>query len=57
MSKAKFYSECPKTRKEFVAEFRNNKVFRTWAEYFGFNVIGENVIFPDGQFVADIHVK
>lgn len=57
MTKAEFYKGCPKTRKEFIAKFRDNYVFRFWAEEFGFRVIGESVIFPDGQFVANPIVK
>jgi len=56
MNKTQFYKECPKTRKEFVSKFRNDYIFRNWADVYGFKVIGENVIFPNGM-VANSTVK
>lgn len=56
MNKTKFYATCPKTRKEFVSKFRTDAVFRSQAEFHGFSVVGECVIFPEGK-VADAHVR
>ena len=49
-------SECPNTRKEFVAKWRADATFRAKAELAGFKVICENVIFPSGK-VADTRVR
>lgn len=54
--RAKFYYDCPRTRAEFVTKFRNDPKFRNTAQVFGFNVIGDNVIFPTGR-IADSNVK
>lgn len=54
--RAKFYYDCPKTRAEFVEKFRTDRVFRNTAQVFGFNVIGENVVFPTGR-VANANVR
>lgn len=56
MNKTKFFASCPKTRREFVAKFRNDNIFRNWAMVYGFAVIGDCVIFPDGK-VADMNVR
>ena len=56
MNKTQFYKSCPKTRKSFVERFRSDYVFRNWAEFYGFVVIGESVIFPNGM-VANPIVK
>ena len=56
MTKQKFYSNCPKTRKGFVAKYNTDYVFRNWAQVFGFSVIGDNVIMPNGT-VANHRVK
>ena len=56
MTKQAFYRNCPKTRKEFISKYNTDRVFRNWAKVFGFSVLGENVIFPNGD-VAGRHVK
>lgn len=56
MNKTQFYKNCPKTRKEFVVKFNNDYIFRNYAEMYGFRVIGENVILPNGM-VANPTVK
>lgn len=56
MTKQAFYRACPKTRKEFVSKYNTDRVFRNWAQVFGFAVMGENVIFPNGE-VANRYVK
>ena len=56
MTKQAFYRACPKTRKEFVSKYNTDRVFRNWAQVFGFAVMGENVILPNGM-VANCHVK
>lgn len=56
MNKTKFVAMCPKTRREFVAKFRNDNVFRNWAQVYGIAVVGECVIFPDGK-VANARVR
>lgn len=56
MNKTEFYSSCPKTRAEFVAKFNADYRFRNYAKLFGFAVIGENVILPNGK-VANPTVK
>ena len=49
-------AETPKTRKAFIEKFKSDHIFKARAEYTGFHVIGENVIFPNGT-VATPHVK
>ena len=49
-------AEMPKTRAEFLSKWKNDHVFRARALNMGFNVIMDNVIFPDGQ-VAGAKVK
>lgn len=56
MTKQAFYRTCPKTRKEFVTKYNTDKVFRNWAQVFGFAVLGENVLLPNGM-VANARVK
>ena len=56
MTKQKFYSQCPKTRAEFVKKYNTDDVFRNYAKVFGFAVLGENVLFPTGK-VANARVK
>lgn len=56
MTKQAFYRACPKTRKEFVSKYNTDRVFRNWAQVFGFAVMGENVIFPNGT-VANCYIK
>lgn len=48
-------SECPNTRKAFIAKWNSDGVFRAKAQLAGFRVIAENVIFPNGK-VADTRV-
>ena len=48
--------EIPKTRTEFLTKWRTDRIFRSRAMNMGFNVILDNVIFPDGQ-VAGVKVK
>ena len=55
MRKLKF-EECPKTRAEFVRKYKEDNVFRAKAEYSGFRVIFDNVIFPNGK-IASANVK
>ena len=56
MTKQAFYRSCPKTRKEFVTKYNTDRVFRNWAQVFGFTVLGDNVIMPNGM-VANAQVK
>lgn len=56
MNKTQFFASCPKTRSQFVAKFRNDYIFANYAKVYGFSVIGDNVIFPDGK-VANAKVK
>lgn len=56
MNRNQFYAQCPKTRKEFVAKYNTDRVFRNYAQVYGFAVIGDNVIFPTGK-VANARVK
>lgn len=51
MTKNRFYSICPKTRAEFVQKFREDKVFRFWAEAYGFKVVWDSV-FLYGEVLA-----
>ena len=55
MKKLKF-EECPKTRAEFVRKYNEDNVFRAKAKYSGFQVIFDNVIFPNGK-VASANLK
>lgn len=55
MRKLKF-EECPKTRAEFVRKYKEDCVFRAKAEYSGFQVVFDNVIFPNGK-VASASLK
>jgi hypothetical protein len=48
--------EIPNTREGFVAKWQNDVMFRAKAQLAGYNVLFENVIFPDGR-VADMRVK
>jgi len=56
MNKTEFYRTCPKTRKEFITKYNSDYVFRNYATVYGFKVIGENVILPNGM-VANTRVK
>ena len=56
MTKQAFYRNCPTTRKEFVKKYKEDYVFRNWAQVFGFAVLGENVLLPNGM-VANARVK
>lgn len=56
MNKTKFYQSCPTTRTEFVAKYNSDSIFRNYAKVYGFSVIGENVILPNGM-VANTRVK
>lgn len=56
MTKQAFYRTCPKTRKEFVTKYNTDRVFRNWAQVFGFAVLGDNVMLPNGM-VANARVK
>ena len=49
-------TDCPNTRKAFVAKWNTDGVFRAKAQLAGFRVIAENVIFPSGK-VADTRVR
>ena len=49
-------NEVPNTRVEFLTKWRTDATFRVKAELFGFRVICDNVIFPNGS-VADRRVK
>ena len=49
-------NDVPNTREGFVAKWRDDATFRAKAQLAGFNVLFENVIFPDGR-VADKRVK
>ena len=48
-------SECPNTRKAFLAKWKADGSFRAKAQLAGFRVIAENVIFPNGK-VADTRI-
>lgn len=50
------FDECPKTRVEFVAKWNADNVFRARAQYMGFNVLFDTVVFPNGK-VAGRNVK
>ena len=50
------FAEMPKTRVEFVSRWKADNIFRCRAEVMGFNVIFENVVFPNGN-VATPKVK
>lgn len=56
MNKTRFFAQCPKTRAEFIKKFNSDYVFKNYAQNFGFMVIGECVIFPNGK-VANAYVK
>ena len=55
MRKLKF-EECPKTRAEFVRKYKEDNAFRARAKCSGFQVIFDNVIFPNGK-VASANLK
>ena len=55
MRKLKF-EECPKTRAEFVHKYKEDNVFRARVKCSGFQVIFDNVIFPNGK-VASANLK
>lgn len=48
--------ECPNTRAEFVKKWNSDHIFRAKAQQMGFEVIFDNVKFPNGS-VADTKVK
>ena len=50
-------NECPNTRTEFLAKWNSDHIFRTKAQQMGFEVVFDNVIFPNRQFVADSKVR
>ena len=51
------FVECPKTRKEFLAKWNADRVFRARAQYTGFEVLmGTAVKLPNGM-VAGTTVK
>ena len=50
------FTECPKTRVAFIQKWRADHVFRARAKAMGFNVVFDNVIFPNGK-VAGRNVK
>ena len=56
MTKRAFLAECPKTRAEFCAKWREDYKFRNHAKVQGFSVVCGNVIFPNGK-VATPKVK
>lgn len=56
MNKTSFFAECPKTRAEFIKKYHSDYVFKNYAQNFGFCVVGECVILPNGM-VANSHVK
>ena len=49
-------TEFPKTRKEFLRKWKEDRVFRSRAQNMGFTVIMDCVFFPDGN-VAGPRVK
>lgn len=49
-------SECPNTRVEFINKWNSDCVFRNRAKVMGFQVVFDNVIFPNGK-VATPRVK
>lgn len=49
--------ECPNTREEFIKKWNSDHIFRAKAQAMGFEVVFDNVIFPNRQFVADSKVK
>ena len=49
-------NEVPNTKAEFLKKWKNDYIFRCKAQNTGFNVVLDNVIFPDGQ-VAGARVK
>lgn len=50
-------NECPNTRSEFIKKWNSDHIFRAKAQNMGFEVVFDNVIFPNRQFVADSKVK
>lgn len=48
-------NEIPNTRAAFVEKWNSDNVFRSKAKDAGFNVVFENVIFPDGK-IADTRI-
>lgn len=56
MTKQKFLSIAPKTRSEFIAKYREDYVFRNYANVYGISVVGDCVIFPNGK-VANAKVR
>lgn len=50
------FAETPKTRTEFVKKWNTDHAFKARAVYSGFNVIADNVIFPNGM-VADKKIR
>ena len=49
--------ECPNTRAEFVKKWNSDHIFRAKAQQMGFEVVFDNVIFPNRQFVAGTEVR
>lgn len=49
-------NEVPKTRAEFLEKWRNDRVFKARAQYSGFDVLFDCVIFPNGK-VAGANTK
>lgn len=49
--------ECPNTRTEFIKKWNSDHIFRAKAQQMGFEVVFDNVIFPNRQFVADSKVR
>lgn len=49
-------AEMPKTKAEFLSKWRDDHIFRARALNMGFNVVFDNVIFPDGK-IAGARVK
>ena len=51
------FAECPKTRKDFLAKWNADRVFRARAQYTGFEVLcGSAVKLPNGK-IAGATVK
>lgn len=47
---------CPKTRVEFIKKYNTDRIFRNKVVCADIKIVGENVVFPNGQ-VADTHIK
>ena len=51
------FTECPKTRAEFVRKWNTDRKFRARAQWTGFEILfGEIVVLPNGK-IAGAKVK